>query len=364
LRLFLSAVGVALAFTLILLLGGVQQGLNKQVTAYLDNTPLDLLVAQEGVENLLGVTSLLPPGTEARVAAVEGVADVVPIVSQFVILDPSTSSGHRLKGKKVTAYLVGYDPERGGGPWSLAAGREPRADDEVVFDQILAANQGLEISERVEIMGREFTIVGLSAGTTSWMAGFFFLTQTAAQQLLLMPGVTNFLLVTVAPGQSPDVIRDRLAASVPGVDVLLRETVVANDLKLLVEIFGIVMGMMVAIAFGVGTLIVGMVLYTATMDRRREYGVLKALGARNRHLYLLVTVQALTATGLGLLVGLGLTWVAAWAISETYPQFGVALLPARIANVALVSLGMGLLAALLPARIVARLDPAQVFRGL
>ncbi len=356
LRLFLSAVGVALAFTLILLLGGVQQGLNEQVTAYLDNTPLDLLVAQEGVENLLGATSLLPPGTEARVAAVEGVADVVPIVSQFVILD--------LKGKKVTAYLVGYDPERGGGPWALAAGREPRAGDEVVFDQVLAANQGLQVGDRVDIMGKQFTIVGLSSGTTSWMAGFFFLTQAAAQDLLLMPGATNFLLVSVAPGQSPEVVRDRLAAGVPGIEVLLRETVAANDLKLLVEIFGIVMGMMVAIAFGVGTLIVGMVLYTATMDRRREYGVLKALGARNRHLYLLVTVQALTATGLGLLMGLALTWLAAWAISAAYPQFGIALLPSRIANVALVSLGMALLAALLPARIVARLDPAQVFRGL
>jgi putative ABC transport system permease protein len=131
-----------------------------------------------------------------------------------------------------------------------------------------------------------------------------------------------------------------------------------------VEIFGVIMGMMVTIAFGVGTLIVGMVLYTATMDRRQEYGVLKALGARNRHLYLLVTVQALTATGLGLLLGLGLTWVAAWAISAAYPQFGIALVPARIVNVALVSLGMGLLAALLPARMVAQLDPAQVFRGL
>ena len=59
LRLALSIGGVALAMMLIVLLNGFLAGIYKQVTAYLDHTPADFVIAQEGVTNLLGATSLL-----------------------------------------------------------------------------------------------------------------------------------------------------------------------------------------------------------------------------------------------------------------------------------------------------------------
>ena len=58
-RLVLSIGGVALAITLILLLNGFLSGIYSQVTAYLDHTPADLIVAQDGVTNLLSSTPLI-----------------------------------------------------------------------------------------------------------------------------------------------------------------------------------------------------------------------------------------------------------------------------------------------------------------
>src|SRR5512136_2960770 len=86
-RLALSVAGVALAVMLILLLNGFLSGMYTQVAAYLDHTPGALVVAQEGVRNLLGATSLLPAGAADAASDVEGVARVIPILSQFVILD-------------------------------------------------------------------------------------------------------------------------------------------------------------------------------------------------------------------------------------------------------------------------------------
>ena len=40
----------------------------------------------------------------------------------------------------------------------------------------------------------------------------------------------------------------------------------------------------------------GLVIYTATVERQREYGVLKAVGTRNGMLYRVVTLQALIVT--------------------------------------------------------------------
>ena len=191
-RLALSVGGVALAVMLILLLNGLLNGMYAQISAYLDHAPGSVVVAQDGVSNLLGATSLLPAGT-ASIVKGQGASRVAPILSQFVILD--------LHDKKAPVYLVGYDGDLGGGPWRLAAGREPRRDREVVFDSVLAQRHGLALGDEVEIMDREYRLVGLSEGTTSWMTSFIFIRKTAAETLLGVPsGAASFLLVTPRTG--------------------------------------------------------------------------------------------------------------------------------------------------------------------
>ena len=99
-RLLLSVLGVGLAVMLVLILDGFVSGLYKQVSAYLDNSPGSIVLTQQGVTNLLGATSLLPPETEDRALEVEGVASALPILSQFVILE--------LHDLKQPAYMIGY----------------------------------------------------------------------------------------------------------------------------------------------------------------------------------------------------------------------------------------------------------------
>lgn len=357
-RFLLSVGGVSLAVMLILILNGFVAGLYRQVSAYLDHAPGDLLVTQEGVTNLLGATSLLPPGLAEEAAQVEGVAQVVPILSQFVILN--------LHDLKVPAYLIGYPQgdspaEQRGGPWKLAAGREPRAENEMVFDRVLAERHNLALGDSVELMGTEFEIVGLSDETDSWMTSFFFLRQFDAQKLLRAPGATSILLVSPEPTADAEEVRSRLAG-LDGVDALSKETVIANDTKLLVEVFSAPLKLMAGIAFLVGVLVVGLVIYTATVERQREYGVLKAIGARSRLLYQLVIVQALVAAGVGSLAGIGLAVGASEWIMRQRPEFLILLEPEAVLVAISVGVGMSLLAAVVPARVVNRLEPADVFR--
>ncbi len=352
-RLGLSVGGVALAILLILLLNGLLTGLNRQLTSYLANSPGSIVVAQKGVRNLLGATSLIPQGIIESAEAVDGVEKVVPILSQFVILD--------LHGKKQPAYLIGYDPELGGGPWQIATGREPRTDDDVVFDEVLAYRHNLHIGDKFEVMGKDFTIVGLSRGTSSWMTSFFFVRKAAAGALLRVPGAISFLLVSTVNGTATEDVRTQLG-DLPGVNALTKAEMAANDIKLFVSVFSAPLKLMVTIAFLVGTMIVGLVIYTATVERQREYGVIKAIGASNRTLYKVVVIQALIATSLGSLVGVPLAYGISQGIMFARPQFLIILDPRDVVLALGAGLGMALIAALFPARVVAGLAPAEVFR--
>lgn len=352
-RLALSIGGVALAVTLILVLKGFLAGMNHQITAYLDRSPGSIVVAQEDVVNLLGATSLVPEGIFQKAKSIRGVEGVVPILSQFVILD--------LHEKKQPAYMIGYDPDLGGGPWDLVAGREPRKKREIVLDRMLADRHGLRLGDQIEVLDKDFTVVGLSNGTSSWMTSFFFIRKEAAEELLLAHGATSFLLVTTSKDADQDGILRRLNRFA-GVNALGKNEMAANDLKLFARVFSAPLEMMVAIAFLVGTMIVGLVIYTATVERQREYGVMKAIGARNHVLYRVVLTQALAASLAGALLGVLLANGASGWIMAVRPQFLLVIEPLDIGQALLAGLGMALIAAIFPTRVLAGLAPAEVFR--
>ena len=352
-RLLLSAVGVALSVMLILVLGGFLSGVYRQARAYLDNSPGSVVVVQEGIRNFFAASSILPTGTVKSVRETDGVSQALGIASQFVIFE--------LHDEKQGAQVVGYDPRSGGGPWELTEGRGVRADDEAVVDRALAEAHGISIGDELSIGERDSTVVGISEGTSMWAAGLMFVRKDAAEELMGAPEATSLLLVTPEEGVAPGTLRERLD-DLAGTDALLKSTMADNDEKLFAQAFGGPLRLMVAIALLVGALVVGLVIYTATVERQKEYGVLKAVGARNQTLYRVVTTQALIAAGLGSVLGVGLAYGASWIIVVLRPEFLVAIEPEAVGWALLMGIVMALLGAILPVRTIAKLAPAEVFR--
>ncbi|MCG3210258.1 MAG: Vitamin B12 import ATP-binding protein BtuD [Anaerolineae bacterium] len=60
---------------------------------------------------MLSASLLLPTSAADQARGVPGIEKVIPIISQFVILD--------IHDEKVVAYMIGYEPDVGGGPWAL-----------------------------------------------------------------------------------------------------------------------------------------------------------------------------------------------------------------------------------------------------
>src|SRR3990170_4381976 len=150
-RFLLSVLGVAVSIGLILLLAGYRSGVYRQASACLDNTPGSIVVAERGIRDFLGTSSVLPPNARAAVEATPGVARVLPVVAQFVIFERHD--------RKDGFFLIGYDPAAGGGPWKLVDGREPVADDELVIDRTTARQHDIAIGDQVTLLDRDATVV-------------------------------------------------------------------------------------------------------------------------------------------------------------------------------------------------------------
>lgn len=354
-RALLSVLGVALAIMLILVLTGFVSGLELQVTRYLDNTPGSVVLVPAGTRgsSLVVPPQSVPAQAVEQARSVPGVAAAFPVVSQYAVLDLGQS--------KQFVTVIGYDPAAGGGPWSLRAGRLPQSDAEVVLDGVLADRRGVRVGDTFGLMGQTFVVAGLSEGTTTWMMSYVFMRLDAAQRLFGNPGTVSMVLVEPAAGVSPAELRDRLAA-IQGTDAVLKSDLVAATRNFYLSAFAAPLNLMAGIAALVGVLVVGMVVYTATVERQREYGVIKALGARNRVLYRVVGVQALVAALTGAIVGVGLAAAAAQLIMGLRPQFLITIEWTSVVSAFAAGLVMALAAALFPARLLGRLAPAEVFR--
>jgi putative ABC transport system permease protein len=348
-RLVASVVGVGLAVMLILLLDGLWAGIRQQATLYGDRVGADLYVLQPGVRDLTAGVGTMPIRTLQTVRADPDVSWVAPVRTAYAIL--------QLHSRKVAVYMVGSVPGERGGAWSLASGRRPTGDDEIVLGSVVARRHGIAVGDRIDVMGRAMQVVGLSR-STGFMVDYVFVTHAALDQLSGASGTTSFILVGAS---NPDAVAERLRGR--GLNVLSREEVAANNLEVTTGIFGSPIRLMVGIGLAAGTLIIALTAYTAVVERRREYGIVKALGATRSRLIGVAVAQTITLAGLGLAAGWVLFVAGRALIGVARPQFTVLLTSGALGRAAAAAIAMALLAAVIPARRLAALEPAVAYRS-
>ncbi len=120
---------------------------------------------------------------------------------------------------------------------------------------------------------------------------------------------------------------------------------------------------MTTVAYVIGLLVIGLTIYTATLERAREYGVLKAIGIDNRRLLSIVFAQAFVAAGLGFAVGVGLAYGMAALVERLFPEMMILIEPSGWLRQAPTLAVIVTLAAFSPVRRVMRLDPMLVFEA-
>jgi len=355
-RLVISVGGVALALLLILSLDAIFTGVEQRITVYIDKSGADVFVAQTDVRNMHMASSSLPDSVRRKVKTVPGVSSVTPIQyqSNYIVMGDERN----------LAYIIGL-PEKAefGGPWNVSSGRSLPGEGEAIIDRTVAEKSGVTLGDEVEILGEDFKVVGLSEETTSLVNSVAFISTRDFEKLRGSYETFSFLLVKVGAGESPEVVVARIQSTVKDVTAQTRDDFARQESKVVRDMSTDVITIMNLIGFLIGLAVMALTVYTATLARRAEYGVLKALGAHNGHLYRAVLAQALLSVALGFGIGLAITF----AISAIVPRLGLSLVlevsGASLLKVGSLSLIIAGVAAILPIRQIAGLDPAMVFRG-
>ena len=362
-RTTLTAFAIAAVVATILILEGFNEGLVAQLGDAVTDRQADLIVTQAGVSNMIAARSVLPQFTRQEVEAVPGVTAAHPLTGIPVIY----ADGEQ----RTPMFLLVYDNV--GGPTGLVAGTTIAKPRDIVIDRSLAAKYGLAPGDPLLISDFEFCVSGITTGAAAFFTPFgfaryddlidFYFESDVAADISTFP-LLSFLLVELAPDADRRVVADAIENRVPEGDVFFPEVLAAEDEALGRVLFGPILKLLIGVGYAIGVLVTGIIMFAAVSARRQAFGVLKALGFSHRYLSLSVLLEALALALLAIPLGIVLAALVGSAIEVTMPLYRIlATEPLPVLRTAIACLLFAALGALLPVRLIRRLDPALVFRS-
>lgn len=355
-RFALSTGGVGFAVLLMLIVQGLYDGILTQATAYARTVDAQLWVSQAATpDRLIQSTSALPLDVGGELAAVAGVNSASPVLTR--------AATFQLGGRDVDLFLVGVDgSDAAGWPAELRGTGLVPGRGEMVIDRVFARIHGLGAGDTLEVRGRPMRIVGVVGGGNALVYQYAWLQLSDVAELFDSAGLASHYLVRTDGAAASEVAR-RLVAEVPQVRARTPARLAAAEAATLGDGFRPMLLVLLIIAVAVGAATIGLIIYTATIEKAREYGVLKAIGFSNRLLYKVVLQQSVIAATAGFGAGTALAYGVAWLAERVQPVFVATIGMGDVGLAFVATIGMALLASLIPARPIARLSPAEVFRS-
>src|SRR3990170_6174331 len=352
-RLAISVAGVAFAVVLILIVVALYRGWSG-VGGIIEELPGDLWVAQEGTRDPFHSSSLLRETVADEVAAVPGVGRVTKILARQMGVEDSAGAVYLMAlDAPEDLDLLGADAQEYFFP----------AEGEIAIDSVFARKSGLAEGDTVDLGTRPLRVGRVFTGGNAVVTQFGFLSMEDGRAVFGVPNTVTYLLVSLSPGANRQEVAAAIEEAVPGVAVFESGEFAATIRKEIDESFLPVITLLVGIGFVVGVAVIGLTTYTATIERSREYGVLKAIGASAGYLYRIVAAQSLTLGALGFAVGLGATVLLARLASQAVPEFVTDIRWYDVVGVLVAAVVMSVLSSYIPARRIAAIDPATVFRA-
>jgi putative ABC transport system permease protein len=356
-RLVISIGGVAFAVALMILLRGLYLAYDQKIGDFYSGMRVDAWVVQSGTADKL-TDSMLPKDLEGRLRGVSGVADVIPYTARYV--------GFKLNGEDVVLFIAGFEQVQRGpqtGPLTMVSGTRAIDDDQIIIDQVFTKKHGLRIGDKLDVLGQKLTLAGISSGGDVVSVQYAFVTNHRASELVKSKHKVNAFLLRLDPGADLGTVTAGVHDVAPHAVVKSAAEVVQENERLVTEGFLPVLGVLLVIGFCVGVAVIGLTIYSAVLEHRREYGVLKAVGARPVQMLTVVAVQALAAAAAGYVAGVAVSLLAARAAEVWVPQFITHIVLRDVLLVGVAALLMGLVAAVIPLRSIVRVDAAVVFRS-
>ena len=240
-------------------------------------------------------------------------------------------------------------------------------------------NKPANIGNKLEIQGKEFEIIGVLAKQGNpFDDGAVWLQKDVFRELLDTGNDEGTIVVKTKPGFNPDDVAENIKRELRRErnEKEGQETFTVQSFSQLMETFSSIFAVVQAVFVGIAaiSLLVGGIgimntMYTAVMERTKEIGTMKAVGAKNSDILLIFLFESgllgLVGGVIGVLIGIGIAktveYVALQYLGTSYLRASIT--PTLVIGALLFSFIVGTFAGVLPALQAAKLQPVDALRS-
>ena len=346
-RTIVSVIAVGVEVALVILIVGLTSGLLQETAKRIEGIGADIMLQPPSSSVFLAFSGApMPIKIADKLRGMKYVQAVAPVLLQF------SSSGS-------VDIVYGIDPQSFrdvSGGFVFLDGHDMHGPDDILLDDWAAKAKQVKAGDKFSLLEHDFHVAGIvdhGKGARLFVpiltlqdlsgsrdkASIFFIKCTRSDHTQAVMD----LMRPVFPGYEIRPLKDFLSlmssANLPGLDAFIES--------------------MIALAVSIGFLVILLSMYTTVIERTRDIGVLKSIGASKAYIILALLGEAAFICVVGIAAGIGMSYVSRAMFLSSFPTLSILITPEWILRSALIAIVGGLLGASYPAWLASRKDAIE-----
>jgi putative ABC transport system permease protein len=347
LRTLIGMLAIAVEVALVVLIVGLTSGMLTETAKRIEGIGADIMVQPPAASVFIGMTGApMPIKIGEKLAELKYVEAVAPTLLQF-----SSQGGVDI--------VYGIDPESFravSGGFVFLQGHDMQGPDDLLVDDLAAAAKHIQVGGTYKLLNHEWHVAGI---VEHGKGARLFVPLSTLQDLVGAPDKASiFWLKCTRPEHTEDVM-DEIRQLLPGYTVRPLSSLLSLMTSTNIPGLQTFINSMIALAVAVGLLVIFLTMYTTVIERTRDIGVLKSLGAGRTFIVRALLTESAGLCVLGIVAGVGLSYVVRAAFLAGFPTLSILITSGWIVRAALIALFGAMLGASYPAWLASRKDPVE-----
>ena len=346
-RTVVSVIAVGVEVALVILIVGLTSGLLQETAKRIEGIGADIMLQPPSASVFLAFSGApMPIKIGEKLQEMKYVQAVAPVLLQF-----SSSGGMDI--------LYGIDPKsfrEVSGGFVFLEGHDLSAPDDILVDDWEAKAKHAVAGGTLRMLDHDFHIAGIvehGKGARMFVpietlqnlsgshdkASVFFLKCTRSDHTQAVIDQMKQIFPRYEIRPLKDFLSLMSSANLPGLDIFIES--------------------MIALAVSIGFLVILLSMYTTVIERTRDIGVLKSIGASKSYIIRALLGESAFICAIGIVVGIAMSYLARALFLSSFPTLSILITPEWILKSAVIAVAGGLLGASYPAWLASRKDAIE-----
>jgi putative ABC transport system permease protein len=343
-RTLVSVLAVAVEVTLVIVIVGLTSGMVQETAKRIEGVGADIMLQPPSASVFLAFSGApMPIRIGDRLRQLKYVQSVAPVLLQF------NSTG----GIDV---LYGIDPESFravSGGFVFLHGHDMTGPDDLLVDDVAARSKQITVDSTYRLLDHDFHVAGI---VEHGKGARLFVPLQTLQDLSGARDKASIFFLKCTREDHTAAVMDEMRAILPGYEIRPLKDFLSLMTSTSLPGLEAFVDSMIALAVAIGFLVIFLSMYTTVIERTRDIGVLKSMGASNTYIIRALLMETAVICGVGILLGIAMSYLTRAFFLSALPTLSILITPDWIVRAALIAVAGGLLGASYPAWLASRKD--------